>query len=64
MPGPRTSLDDHMAAHYLAQYRAHGNGGICPIHGVARCREWVDAHTALVQEGVTPGGQPNGQVSD
>lgn len=67
MSGPadeaHRSLDDHMAAHYLRQYRAHGNGGVCPIHGVARCGSWVEAHVALAQEGMLIGDQPNGQVA-
>lgn len=67
MSGPRGEhhrpLDDHMAAHYLSQYRSHGNGGICPTHGVARCRPWAEAHAALVQEGIPVGDQPNSQVA-
>jgi hypothetical protein len=66
MSGPvgeaRRSLDDHLAAHYLSQYRTHGNGGICPIHGVARCQPWAEAHAALAQEGMLAGGQPNSQA--
>ena len=41
----------------------HGSGGYCPLCEVQRCREGSIAAAVLIQGGLEPGGQPNGQVA-